>query len=550
MQRKSIKVATMSFPFKGMDCAAPLARMPEGTATLLQNIFPQAQRTGASDQSMLRYTGGKRPALYAPYTFSTPTVAAGTSIVGLYLWRASGPFDTKTFLVVIAGSAGGSTDLVVYTKDYSSGTVLTALSGFAQTALSLPTFAAIGNKLFVASPTGGSNVFVLTYSSGAITVSTSIVSLPAGQSNISLVSGISTVDLFCRYRARLCVAGSRQSLFAMSAVGDGTDFDFAGTATSSAYKGSVTGFAGVPGDRITCIVALNDDYMLFGCESSLWRMVGDPRLGGRVYQLSDVVGVVGRRSWCFDEGGTFWFLGSNGGLYKLQGDRPVEVMHGRMTPYLQDVVRQNPVSGYLWQMEYDRARRMIYIWNTIAATGTIVGYSVDLDAPFLVALGVSPYVKPYSMLGTDEGQLFMGGTGGLCALQAASVAGGDTPFAGGTATAIDCLVRWAPIVPDGGQSEWMARELAASGAVGCGAASFYMLGARSAEEVQALTYSSDYYATGSLFSSAGGFQAPVGLRNTAAAHQLALRQNSSSLDLRLDRFDLTLERRSRRRYGV
>jgi hypothetical protein len=102
----------------------------------------------------------------------------------------------------------------------------------------------------------------------------------------------------CRYRERLFLAGDGQNWHA-SRAGDPTDWDFfkhppdAGMAMigTCARRGEI-------GQDVIALMPSGDDYLLFGCESSLWLLQGDPLHGGAMRRISDEVGIVSATAWC------------------------------------------------------------------------------------------------------------------------------------------------------------------------------------------------------------------------------------------------------------
>lgn len=547
-------VQRLAYPFKGMDLAAPLSRMPRGSAVLIKNVMPMAGRTGQTDQNMLRRIGGKRPGLVRSAVTFAVNPDDTNAIGGVYLWNPGGSSTQR----MIATS-----DLLtlIYDGAWSQGAAVLTSLGHSVRHL-LPTFAPMGNQLFIASTTGRS---VLTSAGGG--VPSGAVWAPGG------VFPSTDANICCRYINRIFAASGTAlpsgSVFAASKLGDGNNFDASGSTYEFAYAGNATGGAGQPGDRITGLFSLTDDYMAFGCDSSLWVLFGDPRAGGRVRMASDVTGIAGPRAGCFDDQGDFWFIG-NQGLYKWRpGGIPKEVLKGRMAPYLEDVLRpQASWNRGFWSISFDRRRRCLYFFNANTQQQDnsyfhyVIGYAIDYDCPFLLEFhGVGSHLppatsgnayRPHCVECFDDGTVLVGGIGGLNNLDDAANAASDLPFlrSSSTAVAIDCLVKFPPFLPDGGRGEWCLNELQATGAKGCGALTYYLMSGRSADEVVEKNYLTDYAATGTLFSADDGFQAPIGTRITDAVHQLIVAQNSSAADMRLDSFDLVCEPMGRRRYGV
>jgi hypothetical protein len=123
--------------------------------------------------------------------------------------------------------------------------------------------------------------------------------------------------LVCRYRDRLVLAGDPTAphVWYVSRQSDPTDWDYSQEDAQAAVAGTSSD-AGVPGEPITALVPHSDDYLVLGCESSLWRLRGDPAYGGSLDNLSMTVGIVDRDAWCLTPEGDLVFL-SHDGVYVL-----------------------------------------------------------------------------------------------------------------------------------------------------------------------------------------------------------------------------------------
>lgn len=128
----------------------------------------------------------------------------------------------------------------------------------------------------------------------------------------------------CEYRARVVCAAD--SAWYMSAIGNKTDWNFAGDKEdpSRAFSGNVA-LAGKPGEKITALIPIRDAMLFIATRSSLWVLNGDP-IGGSIKCISENVGVVSADAWCFD-GQRLWFVGENG-LYACGlGEVPMLASH-------------------------------------------------------------------------------------------------------------------------------------------------------------------------------------------------------------------------------
>ena len=76
---------------------------------------------------------------------------------------------------------------------------------------------------------------------------------------------------------------------------------------------------GVLQDMIRALIPHSIDYLIFGCQKSIYAMVGDPAQGGSMKRVTTDTGVFGARSWCYDDEQRLYFFGT-GGIYRLRDD--------------------------------------------------------------------------------------------------------------------------------------------------------------------------------------------------------------------------------------
>ena len=107
-------------------------------------------------------------------------------------------------------------------------------------------------------------------------------------------------------------------LFYMSRQGDPLDWDYFQTDVQRAVSSQLSE-AGIVGQIIKSAVIFGDDYIIFFCASSTWRLRGDPTYGGQLDNVSNYVGCVDRKAYCLTPEGTLVFL-SFDGIYALTGD--------------------------------------------------------------------------------------------------------------------------------------------------------------------------------------------------------------------------------------
>jgi hypothetical protein len=125
----------------------------------------------------------------------------------------------------------------------------------------------------------------------------------------------------------------------MSEQGSPTNWDiFPPVQTATQAISGNNARAGLCPDLINSLIPYNDDLLLFGCDSSLWMMRGDPMAGGVFDLVSDVTGVAFGRSWAKDPEGTLYFFGSRGGVYIMKpGNVPVSMTQSTIERRLNNV---------------------------------------------------------------------------------------------------------------------------------------------------------------------------------------------------------------------
>lgn len=104
----------------------------------------------------------------------------------------------------------------------------------------------------------------------------------------------------------------------MSAIGDFFDWDRVPPVadTTQASDGN-TSATGKPPYAITALIAITDDLMLIGTERGVFRMTGDPMVGGTIDLVTDIAGIAFGRAWAKDDEGNVYFFGSSGGVFRI-----------------------------------------------------------------------------------------------------------------------------------------------------------------------------------------------------------------------------------------
>jgi hypothetical protein len=126
-------------------------------------------------------------------------------------------------------------------------------------------------------------------------------------------------EILTTWRGRLVfVVGENRGTWHMTKFGDPYDNNlYPSVLDGTQAMNSDTAEARKCPDMINTVASINDDHCLFGCDSSIWRMTGDPARGGVFDRISGKVGMSFGRSWTTDTRGRFWFWGSRGGLYLM-----------------------------------------------------------------------------------------------------------------------------------------------------------------------------------------------------------------------------------------
>ena len=159
--------------------------------------------------------------------------------------------------------------------------------------------------------------------------------------------------LCCTYRGRLVLAGPG-IVWYMSRVLDPTDFDFGYDPNdpSRAVGGTSTTTGGIP-EPIVALIPHSDDYLIFGCERSLWLLTGDPAYGGTISALSRDIGVLGPGAWCTLPDSSVVIL-SRDGLYLIPagaGSPPQPISRPLLPAELVDLDWQANVISMCYDVE-------------------------------------------------------------------------------------------------------------------------------------------------------------------------------------------------------
>ncbi|MHB8108121.1 MAG: hypothetical protein ACYDH4_11950, partial [Candidatus Cryosericum sp.] len=184
--------------------------------------------------------------------------------------------------------------------------------------------------------------------------------------------------LICRFMNAIYMAGAEIAphVWYKCRNGDELDWDYSQTDSQRAVAG-VSSEAGVPGSAIVALIPHSDDYLIFGCRTSLWRLRGDPAYGGSLDSLSHTVGVIGPNAWCLGPAGEMVFL-SLDGLYALPpggSTYPISLSRETLPRELQNL---NP-DMLTVSLEYDIQGRGVHIYLTPVSSNSRVHWWMDWE---------------------------------------------------------------------------------------------------------------------------------------------------------------------------
>ncbi|MHC4332602.1 MAG: hypothetical protein ACYSTZ_00155 [Planctomycetota bacterium] len=174
--------------------------------------------------------------------------------------------------------------------------------------------------------------------------------------------------------------------------------------------------SGEIGDVVRCLAAFRDDYLVFGCSSSIWVLRGDPAAGGSLDQISFSTGIWGQQSSCWDNFGNFYFFGNNG-INRIRANAfSVESLTEKVIPDMVQNLALSHDEHYI-TLGYDRQRQGILTNITKLSDGTNTNYWFDLKTEGLFPESYPASCGVYSSYYYDSNEpthrgLLLGGKNG------------------------------------------------------------------------------------------------------------------------------------------
>lgn len=135
--------------------------------------------------------------------------------------------------------------------------------------------------------------------------------------------------LITTWRGRTVLSGlidDSQNWF-MSAVSNPHDFDYApASATATQAVAGNNSRLGFIGDTITALMAYNDDVILFGGNTSIEAIRGDPMAGGERTNITSAIGVAWGKAFTQDPMGNIYFMANTGEIWGMvPGGKPEKI---------------------------------------------------------------------------------------------------------------------------------------------------------------------------------------------------------------------------------
>lgn len=290
--------------------------------------------------------------------------------------------------------------------------------------------------------------------------------------------------LLTRYRGRMVLAGTYGDPhnWHMSRQGNALDWNTAPSVVTAQIPVSGNNSeAGLVGDIITALIPFSDDAMLFGCDSSLWQMSGDPAAGGAIDMVSDRTGVAWGQAWTKDPGNRVYFLGTDG-IYAIEiNSKPVSLTDSRIAERFKNI----DLSNTRVFMEWDAILKglVVLVANIPADTTTMFFWDSQQDSwsidEYPASVGPSA-IYAYDAEEAEDTAFLLGGKDGYIRRVDSSAVDDD-------GTGITNAVRFPPIPIGDGQTEGILTDVIATLGENSGAVTMRAYVGQTAEQVAAAT---------------------------------------------------------------
>jgi len=173
-------------------------------------------------------------------------------------------------------------------------------------------------------------------------------------------------QLICTWRGRVVLARlflEPQNWF-MSRVMNPLDYNYGSNSNDSAQ--AVAGNnspMGQIGDAVTSLIPYSDDVLIFGCDSSIYAMRGDPYHGGSIDLVTKRVGMAFGVPWAMDPQGRIFFFSSTGGVYAMSPNSRADSVV-RISQPIEQMVQAVNTGTHNVIMEWDDVGQELHVWVT------------------------------------------------------------------------------------------------------------------------------------------------------------------------------------------
>ncbi len=154
------------------------------------------------------------------------------------------------------------------------------------------------------------------------------------------------------YRQRIVLGGhiGNPRHWIMSRVDNPLDFDSGKTDASAAVRGSNIG------ETITALAPIKGDYLVVGCKTSIYIMIGDPMAGGTIETVSDSVGIYSSTAWCVDDRNNLYFTDGHD-FYTFNAQEGLQNLSTNVVPRM----FEGFPGGFEIDMTWDPVHHGVYI---------------------------------------------------------------------------------------------------------------------------------------------------------------------------------------------
>lgn len=146
---------------------------------------------------------------------------------------------------------------------------------------------------------------------------------------------------------------------------------------NAAQKGNFAAAGLFPGGVLNDIIPYNSDISIWGGDSGIFQMAGDPGAGAIFEEVVSGagVGMAPDGAWCKDPLGQVYFWGRTGGLYRLRLNTPAQIMTDRVTSIGVERMVDVDLDDYVAVVKWDQYAQGVHVWLTPYAVGKTCYYS-------------------------------------------------------------------------------------------------------------------------------------------------------------------------------